>query len=128
MHKPGGLRNCDIYEMYSGVVGLHQRGFKLVMNLHTNVYTTKTQSVTPCSHNRYITVFSQPLQLCSVPTKGVAERAEAIHMLHSVQEMREHSGGVVSSTLYHTLALLHCVLGEADQVQACLHLCVCVCV
>ena len=95
--------------------------------MYTPETATKTQSVTPCSHNRYITVFSQPLQLCSVPTKGVAERAEAIHMLHSVQEMREHSGGVVSSTLYHTLALLHCVLGEADQVQACLH-CVCVCV
>eukprot|EP00731_Ephydatia_muelleri_P022240 Em0014g831a len=49
------------------------------------------------------------------PPLSVAERAEAIHMLHSLQEMREHSGGVVSSTLYHTLALLHCVLGEADQ-------------
>ena len=55
----------------------------------------------------------------------VAEKAEGSLMLHSINELREHQplspGGGANVTkattpIYHTLALLHTVLGEHDKV------------
>ena len=52
----------------------------------------------------------------------VADKAEASLMLHSINEMMEQqsettdSGPAVVQPIYHTLALLHTVLGELDKV------------
>ena len=55
----------------------------------------------------------------------VAEKAEGSLMLHSINELREHHppspvGGanvtMTTTPIYHTLALLHTVLGEHDKV------------
>ena len=56
----------------------------------------------------------------------VAEKAEGSLMLHSINELREHQppsqgdgANVVMATtpIYHTLALLHTVVGEYDKVN-----------
>ena len=54
----------------------------------------------------------------------VAEKAEGSLMLHSINELREHQpqspeGGAIAmatTPIYHTLALLHTVLGDPDKV------------
>ena len=64
--------------------------------------------------------------LCSL--SDVAEKAEGSLMLHSINELREHQppspgGGanvaMATTPIYHTLALLHTVLGEHDKVTQC---------
>ena len=50
-----------------------------------------------------------------------AEKAEGGLMLHRINELREHQShsageGMATKPIYHTLALLHTVLGEQDKV------------
>jgi hypothetical protein len=61
---------------------------------------------------------------CSL--SDVAEKAEGSLMLYSINELREHQphspgGGanvaMVTAPIYHTLALLHTVIGEYDKVR-----------
>ena len=54
----------------------------------------------------------------------VADKAEASLMLHSINEMIEQQSktndngqAAVAQPIYHTLALLHTVLGELDKVK-----------
>ena len=62
----------------------------------------------------------------SLSVSDVADKAEGSLMLHSINELREHQppspgGGANVATattpIYHTLALLHTVLGEYDKVM-----------
>ena len=59
----------------------------------------------------------------------VAEKAEGSLMLHSINELREHQpaqspgGGAIAmatTPIYHTLVLLHTVLGEHNKVDYCI--------
>jgi len=61
-----------------------------------------------------------------------AGKAEALHMLHRIRELREqHTKTLlpVMNKVYHTLAMLHYVLQDFTKVRRCLHfesvLCVC---
>lgn len=68
-------------------------------------------------------LYATPSLSLSPSLSDVAEKAEGSLMLHSINELREPSQGdganVVMATtpIYHTLALLHTVVGEYDKVN-----------
>ena len=60
--------------------------------------------------------------LCELVVLDAAGKAEALHMLHRIRELREqHTKTLppVVNKVYHTLAMLHYVLQDFHKVRKC---------